>query len=141
MTDINQYAMNKNKPVRDFEEKPPLGEVGYGQYGAEVVTRVVMGIDKQEREVDNPHCFCKIITKADGVCAYYIKCGLGKRLFDPYSAMGSARMYDSKYEARTGKPMNEFVAVPEQIFQYYHKYLTTQNSVLFRQCERELHDA
>jgi len=140
---INDFVVDKTKPVDDGSgRRPVLGEVGYGTDGREVATTIIVGANqKQQRVADNPDCFCKIITHDAESHSCYIKCGMSKRLFDPYSPFTAIGVGSMKYEARTGKASFEFVYVPDNIFQIYFRYLETRNQVYFRQCERELYNA
>lgn len=141
------YQVHK---ISEQEERGPAGlvelptengEMGFTTLGREV-------------EVDSVDCFCKVMVETVGsaekeddefienlrdneqIIHYFIKTGLSGFMFDPWGMFSEGRQ--AKEATHMGRPAWNFSRVSEKCFQYYLKFLQSQNKAWLLQAERVL---
>lgn len=96
--------------------------VAYGKYGEEV----------KENGVE---AFCKAVRINEGRIRYYVLRGPTKKLFNPYGLD-----YDETYRRRKADSITSqfvFVEVNQKVFDFYLKFLDTQNAAWLLNAQRE----
>lgn len=128
------YQVHK---ISEQEERGPAGLVELPTENGE------MGFTTLGREVDveSVDCFCKVMVETPGgsdvkIVNYFIKTGLNGFMFDPWG------MYSEGCQAKEAKHMGRaawnFSRVDEKCFQYYLKFLQSQNKAWLLQAERAI---
>jgi hypothetical protein len=149
----NEFMMKKDgkKPVDGFIPNI-VEEIGYGTQTAidpetqtrglvPIPTSVEFGQTGQERIVDNPDCYARIIKfEGETDYVYYIRMNARGDVSDPWG-MYSDGLQNSRIASHKGTPEFEFRRVKERAFISYLNYLTTRNNSLLRICERDIKDA
>jgi hypothetical protein len=153
MSNDNEFIMDpkKGKAVDGFI--PNVEEtVGYGTLTAidpatgkrgvvPIPTQVERGADGQERLVDNPDCYAKVIKfEGDTNYTYYIRMSTRGDVSDPWGLYADAAQ-NSRQASHRGTHAWEFRRVDERAFMTYLRYLVTRNGALLRICERDIKDA
>lgn len=150
---MNEFVMDKDgkKPVDGFV--PNIIEaIGYGTATADdpqtgnrglvpVKTHVEIGEPGQEREVDSPDCYAKILRfEGDGDHVYYIRMNARGDVSDPWGLFTDG-LQNSRTASHRGTPEFEFRRVGERAFMSYLQYLVNRNVSYLRICERDIKDA
>lgn len=90
--------------------------------------------------------FCQISELSDDVLAkkvqisdkqfkYYVRIGFDQKLYNPINPLNSSKNY--KQLNRNSESV-KFSIVPEIVFMYYAKYLSTKNNIWLLKAEREV---
>jgi len=149
----NQFIMNPDgkTPVDGFIPHI-VEEVGYGidtaidtitgQTGlVPIPTKSVVGVSGQERIIDNPHCYAKIIKfEGDEEYTFYVRMNGRGDVSDPWGLYGDSAQ-NARIANHTGRPEWEFRRVRERAIMSFLKYLVTRNGAHLRACERDIRDA
>lgn len=83
---------------------------------------------------ENEHTLAKMITKEDNKI-YQIKIANNNQLFNPFSKFDRERSYS--FLDNVVRPANKFIGVNRLVFDYYLKFLSTQNIAWLNKAERE----
>jgi len=149
----NEFIMQpqRGKPADGFV--PDIVEaIGYGTQTAidtitnkpglvPIATKIIIGVQGQEREVDNPQCYAKILKfDGEGDYVYYIRMNSHGDVSDPWGLYQDSQS-NSRMASHKGVAEYEFRRVHERAFIIYLRYLTTRNNSLLRICERDIKDA
>ncbi len=153
-TTMNEFIMDKEGSTPADGFVPEIVEaIGYGALTATdpetkrpglvpIATKVQMGEPGQEREVDNPDCYAKILKfdDKDAQYVYYIRMNAHGDVSDPWGLFQDG-LQNSRSASHRGTPEYEFRRVHERAFIAFLRYLVGRNKSFLRICERDIKDA
>jgi len=153
MSNMNEFIVNKGgrQPVGGYIPQV-IESVGYGTQTATdpstgkpglvpLPTKIMVGPDGQEREVDNPEVYAQILKfEGDDDYVYYIRMNARGDISDPWGIYADGHQNNRAARYR-GTAEYEFRRVPERPFMIFLRYLVSRNGALLRICERDIKDA
>jgi hypothetical protein len=150
---MNEFTMNPEKGCAVDGFTPEIVEsVGYGTLTAPdpktkkrgvvpIPTQVEVGEPGQERMVDNPECYAKILRfEGEDSYVYYVRMNARGDVSDPWGLYTDGHQ-NSRAASHRGTAEYQFKRVEERAFMAYLRYLVSRNKSYLRICERDIKDA
>lgn len=106
-------------------------EIGYTMIGLESF----LDDDELPRTNNTDKIFAKKVCRNNGTTKYMIKLGTNGKLFNPVSIYGMEQQ--NAFLDRVCRSDKRFKEVSSKTFNYYTKFLTTKNTSLLFNAERE----
>lgn len=77
----------------------------------------------------------KKVQISDKQYKYYVRIGFDQKLYNPINPLNSSKNYK---QLNRNSESSKFSIVPEIVFMYYAKYLSTKNNIWLLKAEREV---
>jgi len=137
---VEDYKVDKDKKKDTLlEEVCYTSEIENKQI-KEVPSKIIFGAKGQEREEDNPECYCKMLIYKYSSPSFYIKTDIYGNFIDPWGLSASSGA-SITYQRKSGKAAYKYLRVSDFVFHTYLLFLETRNNLHYRKAQREYGNA